>query len=325
MNRRRALALLALTAAALTDAATAKAQAFPARPIRIVVPFGPGTGSDVLGRAIGERLAAALGQPVVIENREGAGGLIGAKAVLAAKPDGHTVLMVANPFVVSPSLYDTPPYDPLKDFVPLARVAVVPIVLVVGNEVPVRSVKELIALAKAAPGKLTYASSGKGTPSHLEIELLKSTYGFELTEVPYKTFSQGLLDVVAGRVAAYYITLPAAMPHIKAGKVRGLGIGAAQRVASVPDIPTMAEALGWPGYEAHTWYGFVVPAGTPPEVANRLRGEIVKAMATPEVRERAAALGADIVTGTPEEFARLMRAEHDKWGKLVKAIGLKAE
>jgi tripartite-type tricarboxylate transporter receptor subunit TctC len=325
MDRRRAIAAAMLLAAGLPYGASAQAQAFPSRTVRIIVPFGPGTGSDMLARAIGERLALSLGQPVVIENREGAGGVLGAKAALAARADGHTLMMAANPFVVSPSLYDTPPYDPLKDFVPLARVAVVPNVLVVGGNLPAKTVKELIALARASPGQLTYASSGKGTPSQLEMELLKSTYAFEMTEVPYKVGSQALMDVIGGRVAAYYLTLPAALPHIKAGKVRGLGVGAAQRVPSAPDIPTMAEALGSPGYEAHTWYGFVVPAGTPPEAATRLRGDIVKAMGTPEVRERAAQLGAEIVTGTAEEFARLMRAEHDKWTRLVRSIGMKAE
>jgi tripartite-type tricarboxylate transporter receptor subunit TctC len=325
LNRRRAISAAVLLAAGMLGHASAQAQAFPSRTVRIIVPFGPGTGSDVLARAIGERLALSLGQLVVIENREGAGGVLGAKAALAARPDGHTLMMAANPFVVSPSLYDAPPYDPLRDFVPLARVAVVPNVLVVGSSLPAKTVKELIALAKASPGRLTYASSGKGTPSQLEMERLESTYGFEMAEVPYKVGSQALLDVIGGRVAAYYPTLPAALPHITAGQVRGLGVGAAQRVRSAPDIPTMAEALGAPGYEAYTWYGFVAPAGTPADAAARLRADIVKAMGTPEVRERAAQLGAEIVTGSAEEFARQMRAEHDKWARLVKSIGMKAD
>jgi tripartite-type tricarboxylate transporter receptor subunit TctC len=316
---------MVLLCPALIGAVPAHAQAFPNRPLRIIVPFGPGTGSDVLARTIGERLTESLGQPVVIDNREGAGGVLGAKATLAAKADGYTLMMAANPFVVSPSLYDTPPYDPLKDFLPLARVAVVPNVLVVGANLPAKSVKELIALAKASPGQLTYASSGKGTPSELEMELLKSTYGFDLLEVPYKSGSQAIMDVIGGRVAAYYLTLPAALPHIKAGKVRALGVGSARRAPSAPDIPTMAEALATPGYEAHTWYGFVAPAGTPADAAARLRSDIVKAMGTPEVQARAAQLGADIVTGTPEDFARLMRTEHEKWTRLVKAIGMKAD
>jgi tripartite-type tricarboxylate transporter receptor subunit TctC len=321
----RILTGMALLAAALLSVASAHAQAFPTRPLKIVVPFGPGTGSDVLARTIGERLAESIGQPVVIDNREGAGGVLGAKATLAAKADGHTLMMAANPFVVSPSLYDSPPYDPLKDFVPLTRVALVPNVLVVGASVPVISVKELIALAKLSPGQLSYASSGKGTPSQLEMEMLKSTYGFDMVEVPYKGGAQAIMDVIGGRVAAYYLTLPAALPHIKSGKLRALGVGALQRVPSAPEIPTMAEALAAPGYEAHTWYGFVVPAGTPPAAVAILRAEIVKAIQTPQVKERAAQLGAELVTGTPDEFARLMRSEHEKWTRLVKAIGMRAD
>jgi tripartite-type tricarboxylate transporter receptor subunit TctC len=325
MKLRRSLAAAALLWPALLAGSLAHAQGFPNRPLRIIVPFGPGTGSDVLARTIGERLADSLGQPVVIDNREGAGGVLGAKAALAAKADGHTLMMAANPFVVSPGLYDTPPYDPLNDFLPLLRVAIVPNVLVVGAKLPAQSLTELIALAKASPGQLTYASSGKGTPSELEMELLKSTYGFDMVEVPYKSGAQAIMDVIGGRVAAYYLTLPAALPHIKAGKVRALGVGSAQRAPSAPDIPTMAEALAAPGYEAHTWYGFVAPAGTPREAAARLRADILKAMGTPEVQARAAQLGAEIVTGTPEDFARLMRGEHDKWTRLVKAIGMKAD
>jgi len=325
MKLRRSLAAAALLWPALLAGSLAHAQGFPNRPLKIIVPFGPGTGSDVLARTIGERLADSLGQPVVIDNREGAGGVLGAKAALAAKADGHTLMMAANPFVVSPGLYDTPPYDPLNDFLPLLRVAIVPNVVVVGAKLPAQPLKELIALAKASPGQLTYASSGKGTPSELEMELLKSTYGFDMIEVPYKSGAQAIMDVIGGRVAAYYLTLPAALPHIKAGKVRALGVGSAQRAPSAPDIPTMAEALAAPGYEAHTWYGFVAPAGTPREAAARLRADILKAMGTPEVQARAAQLGAEIVTGTPEDFARLMRGEHDKWTRLVKAIGMKAD
>jgi tripartite-type tricarboxylate transporter receptor subunit TctC len=325
MKLRRSLAAAALLWPALLAGSLAHAQGFPNRPLRIIVPFGPGTGSDVLARTIGERLADSLGQPVVIDNREGAGGVLGAKAALAAKADGHTLMMAANPFVVSPGLYDTPPYDPLNDFLPLLRVAIVPNVVVVGAKLPAQPLKELIALAKASPGQLTYASSGKGTPSELEMELLKSTYGFDMIEVPYKSGAQAIMDVIGGRVAAYYLTLPAALPHIKAGTVRALGVGSAQRAPSAPDIPTMAEALAAPGYEAHTWYGFVAPAGTPREAAARLRADILKAMGTPEVQARAAQLGAEIVTGTPEDFARLMRGEHDKWTRLVKAIGMKAD
>lgn len=303
----------------------AQAEGFPSRGVRIIVPFGPGTGSDVLARTLGARLAEALGQPVTVENREGAGGLIGARALLALPADGHALMMAANPFVVSPLLHDKPPYDVEKDFTPLAKVAVVPNVLIVGAQVPARSMKEFIALARVKPGALNYASSGKGTPSQLETELLKATYDLDMVEVAYKNTAQAMTDLIGGQVDVYYPTLPAALPHIKAGRARALAMGGSRRAASAPEIPTMAEALDAPGYEAHTWYGFVVAAGTPAAAVNRLRADLARAMQAADVRERVAALGAEILSGNGEEFARQMRAESQKWSRLIRKIGLRAD
>ena len=322
---KRAITAFAACAAAASLPCPVQAQAFPSKPLRIIVPFGPGTGSDVLARAIGDKLSQSIGQPVVIDNRQGAGGLVGAQAIQASPADGYTLMMAANPFVVSPLLYEKPPYDALKDFVPVAKVAEVPNVLIVNAKVPAKTMKELIAYAKSVPGQLNYASSGKGTPSQLEMELLKSTYGMDIVEVPYKNTGEAMTDVIAGQVGLYFPTLPAALPQIKAGRVRALGVGSARRLPSAPEIPTMAEALGAPDYEAHTWYGFVVLANTPPEIVAKLRAEINKAMRTPEVRERVSALGADMVSTSSDEFTQQMRGEISKWTRLIKSIGLKAD
>lgn len=302
-----------------------QADSFPSRGLRIIVPFGPGSGSDLLARTIGARLSQSLGQPVTVENREGAGGLIGARALLDLPADGYALMMAANPFVVSPLLYDKPPYDAEKDFAPVAKVAMVPNVLVVNSEVPARSMREFIALARSKAGALNYASSGKGTPSQLETELLKATYDIDMVEVPYKSTAQAMTDLIAGQINVYYPTLPAALPHIKSGRVRALAMGGSRRAPSAPEIPTMAEALDAPGYEAHTWYGFVVAAGVPATALQRLRAELARVMQAPEVRERVAAQGADIVSGSGEEFARQIHAESQKWGRLIRKIGLKAD
>jgi tripartite-type tricarboxylate transporter receptor subunit TctC len=326
--RSRALlrrASAALSALLLLASAAAPAQTFPARGLRIVVPFGPGTGSDVLARALGAKLSQLLGQPVTVDNREGAGGLIGARAVLSTRADGYTLLLAANPFVVSPLLYAKPPYDPLKDFAPVAQVASVPNVLVVVPSVPVHTAPELIAYAKANPGRLAYASSGKGTPSALEMELLKATFHVDMLEVPYKSTAQAMTDLIAGQVRVYYPTLPAALPHIRAGRVRALAVGGKARAPSAPELPTMAEALAQPGYEAQTWYGVVVAAGTPLDAVTTLATAIRKALQDDELRKRLEALDAEPASGNTEDFARRMRAEAQKWSKLIQAIGLALE
>ncbi len=298
---------------------------FPARGLKIIVPFGPGTGTDVLARSIGAKMAEALGQSVTIENREGAGGLIGTRALLASPADGYTLMLAANAFVVGPLLYEKAPYDPFRDFLPITKVATVPLVLITNNSLPFETMKELIAYAKANPRRLSFASSGKGTPSQLETELLKATYGIEMVEVPYKNQGQALTDLVGGTVDLYYPTLMAALPHVKSGRLRALAMGGSKRATSAMEIPTMAEALDSPGYDAHTWYGFVVAANTPMNVVTKLRTEINKAMQSTEVKERVSLLGGEIVSGSGEEFAKQMRTESQKWAKLIKKIGLQAD
>lgn len=303
----------------------ADAENFPTRGLKIIVPFGPGTGSDVLARAIGASMSESLGQPVTVENREGAGGVIGTRAVLASPADGYTLLLIANVFVVSPLLYEKPPYDPLAQFTPLSKIANVPVVLIANNNAPFRSVKELFAYVKANPGKLSFASSGKGTPSQLEMEYLKATYNLDMTDIPYKNQGQALTDLMGGQVDLYYPTLMAAMPHIKSGRVRALAMGGTRRSNIAPEIPTMAEAMDAPGYEAHTWYGFVVAAGAPAEAVSRLRTEIQKAMQSKDVIERVSALGGEVTWANGEEFAKHMLTESAKWARLIKKIGLKVE
>ena len=309
----------------ITVATSATAQTFPVRPLRIIVPFGAGTGSDVLARTLGTKLSQSLGQPVTVENREGAGGLMGARALLSAPADGYTLMLVANPFVVSPLLYREPPYDPLKDFVPVAKLATVPNLLVVNAAVPVQTAADLIAYAKANPGRLNYASSGKGTPSALEMELLKATFGVDIVEVPYKSTAQAMTDLIGGQVGVYYPTLPAALPHVRTGRVQALGVGGHKRAASLPEVPTMAEALGLPGYDAHTWYGVVVAAGAPAAAVTKLNTEIAKAMQDPALKERLASLGAEPASGNADDFSRQMRAEVQKWSKLIHALGLQLD
>ncbi|MBM3395178.1 MAG: tripartite tricarboxylate transporter substrate binding protein [Betaproteobacteria bacterium] len=301
------------------------AQEFPARGLRIVVPFGPGTGSDVLARSMAAKMAEQMGQPVTVENREGAGGLIGARAVLSSPADGYTLLLAANPFVVNPLMHVKPPYDVQRDFTPLAKVAVVPNILIVAPATQAATLRELIALARARPGQLNYASSGKGTPSQLETELLMADFEFSMQEVAYKSTAQAMTDLIGGQVDVYYPTLPAALPHIKSGRVRALAVGAPARLSALPSVPTVTEALGSPGYEAQTWYGFVVAAATPIAAVNRLRAEIVKAMQSPEVRTRTDALGAEVLNVNADNFARQLRADSQKWGKLIDRLGLRAE
>ena len=315
----------ALLGAALFPFGAASADSYPSRPVKIIVPFGPGTGSDVLARTLAAKLSDALGEAFTVENREGAGGLIGAKAVLNAAPDGYTLMLAANPFVVSPLLYENAPYDPVKDFAPIAKIAVVPNVLIVHPTVAPQTMNTLIAQAKAAPGSLFYASSGKGTPSELEMELLKSMYEIDLVEVPYKNTGQAMTDLIAGQVQLYYPTLPVALPHIRSGRVRALAMGGLKRSPLAPDIPTMAEALGDLEYEAQTWYGLVVAAATPRDIVVRLNEEVAKAMQTPEMKDRLAKLGAEPASGDTQAFAKQMRSEVQKWSKLIKRIGLRIE
>lgn len=302
----------------------AAAQTFPARPLRIVVPYAAGGSTDVLARMIGQQLTATLGQPVVIDNRTGAGTLIATEIVAHAAPDGYTLLMATPPLTVAPALYVKLPFNVERDFAPVTNIAATSNVLVVHPAVPAQSVKELVALAKAHPGTYTFGSSGVGGASHLAVELFRSMAGIELTHVPYKGGSLAVTDLIGGRLNLMFANLTTVQSHIRTGRVRALAIGTAQRSVIVPDLPTVA-ASGVPGYEANNWNGLVAPAGTPRMIVDRLQREIKTVVEKPEFRESLIKSAFEPVADTPAEFARYLAAERVKWGKVVKSAGIKPE
>ena len=316
-------ALLAFSA--LAAAPMAGAQAYPAKPIRIVVPFPPGGATDILARAVAQKLTDAWGQAVVVDNRPGAGGNIGSEIVAKAAPDGYTLEMgTVGTHAINASLYAKMPYDHVKDFAPVILVAGVPNVLVVNPSLPVSSVQELIAYAKANPGKLNFAWSGSGTSIHLAGELFKVMAGVQMTHIPYKGSAPALQDLIGGQVQLMFDNLPPSLPHIKAGKLRALAVTSATRSSALPDTPTIAES-GLPGFEASSWFGVLAPAGTPPAIIARLNAEIGAWLASAEAKEKMLALGANIGGGSPEDFARHIAAETAKWQKVVKASGAKVD
>jgi tripartite-type tricarboxylate transporter receptor subunit TctC len=297
---------------------------YPSKPVRFVLPFPPGGGTDILGRLLSERLAARLGQPVVIENRGGAGGNVGAEAAARSAPDGYTIVLVAPSLTISPSLYKKLAYDPVKDFAPVSLVATVPNVMVTHPSVPARNLAEFIALAKKKPGAMNFGSGGSGTSNHLAGELFNIVAGVRLVHVPYKGVNLAMNDVMSGELQLVVIGIPAAAPHIKAGKLRALAVIDSKRAAALPDVPTAAEA-GLPNFEVTTWYGVLAPAGTPRAIVTRLNAEIVAVMHSPEMKERLATMATEPMTSTPEEFADLIRREIAKWAGVVRTAGLKAE
>ena len=323
MNRVRRSLVGAIAAATLPPHA-ARAQGYPARTIRIVVPYPPGGPTDVLARIVASRLPDALGQQVVLDNKPGASGMIGAEIVAKAAPDGYTLLANASVHVINPGLYPTMPFDAIADFVPVTLLATVPLILVVNNDLPVKSVRELIAYAKANPARLNFASSGNAAAPHLAGESFKLAAGVAMQHVPYKGSAPAITDLIGGQVQLMFDSMPSAMPHVKAGKIRPLAVTTARRVAAVPDLPTVAEA-GVPGYDISTWYGIWAPRGTPRDIALRLQFEIAKVLRLPEVRERFAGLGAEPVGNTPDEFAAYCRSELDKWARVVRESGAKAD
>ena len=317
------VALAVLAGLVATMPASAQ-QAFPAKPVRIVVPFTPGGGVDIYARVIAARLSESLGQSVVVENRAGAGGTLGTNVVAKAPADGHTLLFTTGgTLAVAVSLFKDLPYDPARDFAPVARVAETPLVLVVGPAVQANSVRELLALAKAQPGRLAYAGV-PGGGLQLAGELFKSMGGVDIRYVPYKGGSAALADVQGGHVDLMFDNISQSMPLIKAGRLRALGVTTAKRVPALPDLPTIAQA-GLPGYEITTWYGLVAPAGTPEAVVARLNREVLRIMALPEVQQRLAADGVEAATTSPEQFGEFIRAEIRKWAKLVQDAGIRAE
>jgi tripartite-type tricarboxylate transporter receptor subunit TctC len=320
--RVRIVRLLAALAFA-TTALGALAQTYPSKPIRFVVPYPPGGPTDILGRAVAQALTQSLGQPVVVENKPGASGMIGAEQVAKAAPDGYTLLVNASIHVINPSLFSKPTFDAMHDFAPVTQIASVPLILVVGQPVQANSVKELIALAKANPGKLTFASSSVGAAPHLAGELLKRMAGIDIVHVPYKGSGPATTDLIGGHVTMMIDSMPSSIAHVKSGKLKVLGVSTAKRVPALPDVPTIAETV--PGFDIATWYGVWAPAKTPKEIVNKVSGEIAKSLKRADLSERLAGLGAEGVGSTPAEFAAYCESEFRRWAKVVKDSGAKLD
>lgn len=316
---------LLVTLALTVIAGSAAAQAWPSKPIKYVVPFAPGGTTDILGRTIAEKLSIALGQPVVVENKPGAGGGVGAEFVAKSPADGYTIMGgTISTHAINASLYKNLGYDPVRDFVPITLIARVPNMLVVNPSLPANNVKELIALLKANPNKYSFASSGNGTSQHLSGELFKTMTGVEMQHIPYKGSPPALADVVGGQVAMTFDNITTALPLAKGGKLRALAVTTAARSSVAPDVPTLAEA-GLAGYEVGSWQGVFAPAATPPDIVKRLNAEIVKIINMPDVRDKLTALGAEPAPNTSADFAAMVKSEVAKWADVVKKSGAKVD
>ena len=321
---RRRLALGALAAAApLASARPQGAAEWPSRPVRFVLPYPPGGPTDLMGRVVAQALGRDLPQPFVVENRAGAAGAIGTEAVARAAPDGATFLVNASAHVIVPHIVRVP-YDALADFAPVTNIASVPLMLVVTPGLPVRSVPELVAYAKANPGRLSFASSSNGGAPHLAGELFKLTAGVDMAHVPYRGSGQAVPDLIAGNVQVMFDSMPSSAGAVREGRLRALAVTTAGRQAAFPELPTVAEA-GVPGYEISTWYGIWAPARTPAEIVGRLHAAVARAMRGEDAKEKMAALGAQPVADAPEDFARFVRAESERWGRLVRDARIKAD
>jgi tripartite-type tricarboxylate transporter receptor subunit TctC len=323
---KRLLLSLVILAAVVGGAASALAQGYPAKPIRFVVPFPPGGPLDIMARAIGVKLQEAWGQPVVVDNKPGAGGGIGADSVAKSPGDGYTLLMGAvSTHAINPTLYANIPYDPVKDFIPVTLVAQVPNILVVTPSLPVKTVKELIEYAKAKPGALSFASGSTGSTGHLAGELFKTMAGVDMVHIPYKGAAPAMFDLLAGQTQLMFDNIANALPQVKAGKLRALAVTTVKRASAMPELPTIDEA-GLRGFDLTTWFGVFVPAKTPRELVDKLNGEIVKALTSKEGRERLAAMGTEpSAIATPAEFAAFVQREEAKYAKVVKASGARVE
>jgi tripartite-type tricarboxylate transporter receptor subunit TctC len=323
MRRCFVLALAGCIAGAIAPAALA--QAYPTKPVRVIVPFAPGGGSDAVGRVLAQKLGDRLGQQFVVENRTGAGGSIGAAAVAKAAPDGYTLLLGSiSEVALFPAVNPNAPYDPLKDFAPVGLAGVVPFVLVSSETVPAKSVRELIALAKAEPGKLAYGSAGNGSTTHLAMELFASMAGIRLTHIPYKGSAPVMTDLLNGTLQLALSTMPATLPHASSPRLRMLAVTTATRSAAMPEVPTMQEA-GVPGYSTALWTGLLAPAGTPPAVIETLSRETTAALADTEVRTALTRQGAEPTSSTPAQFAARIRSDLETWRAVVKEAGIKNE
>jgi tripartite-type tricarboxylate transporter receptor subunit TctC len=315
---------IALPIALILAAGAAQGQQYPDRPLRLVIPYAPGGPVDIVGRMTGIKLTEALGQQVIIDNRAGAGGNIALEIVAKAAPDGYTLLMGANgPIAINPSLYRNMQLDTMKDLSAITMVASSAMILVAHPSLPANTVKELIALAKAKPGGINYASSGSGSTAHLSSELFKRMAGVQMVHVPYKGAGPALTDLVGGQVQTMFTGISSTLSYVKSGKLKALGVSSEKRLPILPDVPAVAEEL--PGYEVSTWYGVFSPVGVPPRVTSRLHSALVQALATTDAQHRLAALGADAHTNTPAEFAAAIRKEHAKWARIISESGARAD
>ncbi len=315
---------IAALALAMSAGGAAAQTSYPEQPIRILVGFTPGVAPDITSRLLADKFSAAWGRAVVIENVLGAGGNIACDRAAKAPPDGYTLVMCGNgSLVIAPSLYDKLPYDPVKDLAPISRVFVAANILAVHPDLPARTLPELVALARAQPGKLTYGHAGTGTSQHLAAELFKFMAQIDIQPVAYRGTTAMLPDLLAGRVSMSFANIANALPLVREGKLRGFAVSSIKRSAAAPDLPTMAES-GYPGFEAVPWFGLMAPAGTPPAVIDKLHRETVKVLAMPEVSKRMDELGLDLIGGSPDEFAAAIRSETPQWAKVIKAAGIRA-
>ncbi len=323
-SRAAALRVACIAAAIATFASSVIAQPYPTKPVRLVVPYAPGGAVDIIARATAQELTKRLGQQIIVDNRTGAGGNIASDTVAKALPDGYTLLMASPANTINSSLYSKMPYDPLRDLVAIALIGSVPSVMVANPSLPVKDIRQLIALAKAKPGALTYGSGGSGTTEHLAGEMFKSFAGIDLLHVPYKGGAQVMIDLMGGQVALMFSNQLGVLPHIKAGKLKALGVASAGRSTALPDVPTFAEA-GFPDFKVSVWWGVMGPAGMPKEIVNQLNREIVAGLASPEMSGRLQTMSAQPIGGTPEQFAAFFAAETKRWAPIVKASGAKAD
>jgi tripartite-type tricarboxylate transporter receptor subunit TctC len=311
------VARLSVTIAMACCTSIVLAQNYPAKPIRFLVLYAAGGATDIVARVIAPRLAEGLGQQVIVDNRPGANGIIATTILAKSPPDGYTILITDVAHGANPALHSKLPYDTLKDFSPISLIATMPSVLLVHPSLPVKTVKDLVALAKSKPGQLNYASAGTGSAIHLTMELFINATGINILQVPYKGGAPALTDVIGGQIPMMFLTIPPALQHVRAGRVRALGVTSSKRLASLPEVPTISES-GVPGFEDYEWQGVIAPAGTPRDVIVKLHSEIVRTLAIPEVRERISGLGADVVGGTPEQLNDFIKAEVARWGKAIK-------
>jgi tripartite-type tricarboxylate transporter receptor subunit TctC len=322
-SMQRAAALLAAAFLAFGAAPAALAQAYPSKTVRILVGFAPGGAMDIVARTVGQKMAASIGQTVVIDNKPGAASNIAIRQLIDSPPDGYTVMLVANGLTANPLLYTQQPFDPNTDVVPISLVARLPVVIAAGAKSELSTLKKVIEASKASPGSVNYGSPGSGSTPHLATEMFARAAGIQLTHVPYKGGKPAITDVLGGQLPLVAVNAVEVLPLVKDGKLRVLAALSAQRVSTLPDAPTIAES-GFPGFEASVWHAFIAPKGTPPAIVAKLNAEIHKALADPEVKERLAGLGAEVSPTTPQELATLVRTEHERYGKLIREANIKA-